>query len=572
MKNEEYINKIVEDTGLSKKDIENLVKEKKEELKGLISEEGALFVIAKELGVDVSNESKNILSDIELNISDLTVNMKNIMLIGRIQDIYRVIKFEKNGGEEGFVGSFLLHDDTGEVRIVLWDENVNLFNDERFKVDEIVKIVNGYAKEGRYGGIEVHIGKYSKLIISPEDVDYKKFPKVEERIINIGEINEKLYRVSIEGKIANMFPPKEFTKKDGQSGKLQSLILRDATGTVRITFWNNEIDKLKDNVVGDFISLSHLNVRKNAYSPNSLDLHATKQTKLLKKKNNLNIEAKMVDKIKDLEIQNNIVSFQGIITSIEDLKKVNLKSGEEVSLLNLNVSDDTGSIRVNIWREMADELSKSLKNEDGIYLKNILVKHNDFSGRYEASLISDSVIKKKNDLKFSNLKTIEKSFKGHTNDFLKDFTKIDTIQSPGFFKIKGYIPNELSKIRIYEACSNCNKKYENCSCELKGSKIARMIINQAFEDESGRIRATFIGDVAEKLVGTKAEIVTQLKDTPDFEELLNKVSSEIIGRDLMIKGRVKFNDFTNAYEIIVVDFKELDIEEELHNIIKEIEN
>ena len=48
MKTEAYINKIIEDTGLSKKEIQTLVEEKKEELKGLISDEGALFVIAKD--------------------------------------------------------------------------------------------------------------------------------------------------------------------------------------------------------------------------------------------------------------------------------------------------------------------------------------------------------------------------------------------------------------------------------------------------------------------------------------------------------------------------------------------
>jgi len=68
MKTDAYINKIIEDTGLTKKEIQNLVEEKKAELKGLISDEGALFVIAKELGVDVKSESKDIMVDIELNI------------------------------------------------------------------------------------------------------------------------------------------------------------------------------------------------------------------------------------------------------------------------------------------------------------------------------------------------------------------------------------------------------------------------------------------------------------------------------------------------------------------------
>lgn len=53
---------IVEKTGLTRKNIILQVKEKREELKGLISEEGALFIIAKELGVDIK-EPKGSLQD-----------------------------------------------------------------------------------------------------------------------------------------------------------------------------------------------------------------------------------------------------------------------------------------------------------------------------------------------------------------------------------------------------------------------------------------------------------------------------------------------------------------------------
>ena len=77
MKTEVYINKIIEETGLYRNDIKNLIDEKKSDLKGLISEEGALFIIAKELGVDVKDENRELLKDIEINVFDITKNMKN---------------------------------------------------------------------------------------------------------------------------------------------------------------------------------------------------------------------------------------------------------------------------------------------------------------------------------------------------------------------------------------------------------------------------------------------------------------------------------------------------------------
>lgn len=53
MNKEEVIKRIIEDTGLSRAEIQQLVEEKKEELNGRISDEGALFIIIKELGADL---------------------------------------------------------------------------------------------------------------------------------------------------------------------------------------------------------------------------------------------------------------------------------------------------------------------------------------------------------------------------------------------------------------------------------------------------------------------------------------------------------------------------------------
>ncbi len=569
MKTEAYINKIIEDTGLSRTDIQSLVEEKKEELKGLISDEGALFVIAKELGVDVTSENKDLLNEIELNISDITLNMKNIAIVGRVKDIYHVNNFTKSSGETGHVGSFLLHDNTGDIRIVLWDEQVSIFKDERFEKNEIVKILNGNAKKGRFDGIEIHVGGFSKIDLAPEDVDYKKYPKIIEEFTKIQEINEKLGSLSTEGKVMNRFPVKEFIRKDGQNGRVSSIILRDSTGKVRITFWNEDIEKIKNVEVGDFISLTNLNPRKSNYAENRIDVHATPWTKITKTDKTLNLDAKFIDKIVKLQQEKDYASFQGIIVSVEDLRKVTLKSGDEVSLLSFSVSDDTDSIRVTAWQEKADELSKSLKIGEGISLKNVVLRFSNYWEKNEASIQNDSSLEKI-DLKISNLKISETPSKEQRRTFSRNFTEINSIQSSGFFEIKGFISNELKKINFYEACTTCRRKIDNCKCDQKGNTKLTMIVSHFVEDESGKIRATFIGDAAEKLIGKNADTIIKVKDTPDYEKLLENFSAEIVGRDIMIRGSVKFNDFSDSYEIVASDFQDINVEEELDNSMKEI--
>ena len=569
MKTEVYINKIIEDTGLSKKEIQSLVEEKKEELKGLISDEGALFVIAKELGVEVSGENRELLNDIELNISDITINMKNIVIIGRIKDILNLNSFNKSNGEVGYVGAFKLHDNTGDIRIVLWDDQVNVFKDERFEKNEIVKILNGNAKQGRHGGIEIHVGRYSKVILAPEDVDYKKYPKIKETSTLINEINEKLESLSIEGKVMNRFPVRDFTRKDGQNGKVSSLMVRDSSGRIRISFWNDDIDKIENIEIGDFISLSNLNPRKSNFTESQIDLHASSWTQITKKDKEVKFDSQVIDTIDTLQNQKGYISFQGIISAIDDLKKITLKSGEEISLLGFSVSDSTDSIRITAWREKGDELSKSLKNGDGILLKNVELRFSNYSQKNEATITIDSSIEKI-DLKIDNIKVPEPSSKLNQSNFSGNFTEINTIQSSGFFEIKGVISNELKNLKFYEACSECRRKIDNCTCDKAGDKKLTMITSHFLEDESGKIRATFIGEAAEKLIGEKAELIVKIKDTPDYEKLLKKLSSSIIGRDIMIKGRVKFNDYSDSYEIVASNFQDINVNDDLENRIKEI--
>lgn len=570
MKTELYINKIIEDTGLTRKEIQNLVEDKKNELKGLISDEGALFIIAKELGVDIKNGNKDLLKDIEIYISDVTQNMKNITLYGRIKAIYNINDFKKNDGTNGFVGSFLLHDNTGDARIVLWDEQVNIINESNFVRNEIVKIINGTAKKGKFGDIEIHIGKYGKIILSPEDVDYKKYPKITFKSININDINLNLKSISIEGKVIQLSQLREFIRKDGSPGCVSSCTLLDSTGSIRITFWNEDTEKLDKININDYISITNLNPRLSSLDSKTIEVIANKNTEITKKDKDLEIRGDFTKKIKELQKSSGVVSFDGIITSIDNLKTISLRSGEEVSLLGFIVSDESDGIRVTLWRENAEEYSKLLSVGQGLSLKNVIVKYSNFSSRNEISLIKESILELKN-LEIKNLKSFDITKRERTTNFSGNYTKVDKIESSGTIEIKGFIAKDLSNITIYEACKDCFKKIENCTCGKGDNTEFRMIINLIIDDGTGTIRTTFIGHQAEKLIGIDTSKVVQLKETPEFEKFLEKKSVEFLGKDIIIKGRAKFSDYSNQYEISVYDFKDINIDDELERVMKKIE-
>jgi len=118
-------------------------------------------------------------NDSQLKIIDIEPNMKSITICGRIKEIYSKFRFERADGNKGRGASFLLHDPTGNIRVVLWDKHSKVFTRNEFNVNELVKILNGYAKKGR-AGIEIHVGKYGSIILSPEGVDLGKHPELKD--------------------------------------------------------------------------------------------------------------------------------------------------------------------------------------------------------------------------------------------------------------------------------------------------------------------------------------------------------------------------------------------------------
>jgi replication factor A1 len=569
VKNEAYISKIIEETGLNRKEIQDLVNEKKEELKGLISEEGALFIIAKELGVDVKSENKELMGDLDINISDITKDMKNVTLVGRIKDILRVYEFDKSDGTKGYVGSFILHDSTGDIRVVLWDEDVAIFQDTNFIKGEIVKVINAYPKIGRDGNLEIHIGRLGKVIITPEDVDYKKYPKIKDEILPIKDVTPNLLSVSIEGKVMSKSPIREFTRKDGNSGKVCNIVIRDKSDKIRVSFWNENVENLNDFEIGDVISIKNAKPRESNFQPNTIELNTNNYSQIRKLNKELDFEAKIVENIKSLQENDDLVSFKGVVTSIDDLKQITTKSGDQISLLSFLMSDDTDAIRVTAWRELAEELLQELTTEKSYELKNVLVKFNSFSGRKEITYLSNSSMSKI-DVHYSELKNLEPYKKIREESFSREFTKIEDINSPGFYEIKGFIAKPISNITIYEACSKCYKKIDNCICNEQTDTEFRMILNLTIDDESGTIRVTLIGDNAEKLLNMKTDVVMKIKETPDYEKLLEKISTELAGKDIYVKGKAKFSNFSDSYEIMAREIRNIDLSKELEDTLKKI--
>jgi hypothetical protein len=205
----EIVAKIKKEKGLSDEEIKLRISQKRDKLTGLVSEEGAAHILANELGIDLMESIRKH----GLKIAKLQPGMR-VGVTGKVIKNYEVRSFNKNG-RSGKVGSFLIGDDTGLVRIVLWDVNhITKMENGEIKPDTIIKVENANVRENN-GYKEMHLSSYSDLIINPEGVGEIKVVERKTDGNFGGEVKlKKLNEIavgefaSIYGTIVQMFEPR----------------------------------------------------------------------------------------------------------------------------------------------------------------------------------------------------------------------------------------------------------------------------------------------------------------------------------------------------------------------------
>jgi len=207
---EKLVENLVEKSKKSKDEIFKLIEEKVEELSGLVSEEGAIYIVANELGVRL--DADKVKKEAEVTkIDKITEPKMPMSVIGKVIKKYDKVTFN-SGGNEGCVQSILIGDETGIIRIVFWHEKTELL--ENLNESDIVNISNAYTRENNQtkGRIEIHYGQYSDLVINPEGVEIKTKEFTPQSIEftkkKITDLEEGDRNIEIEGIVADFEIPR----------------------------------------------------------------------------------------------------------------------------------------------------------------------------------------------------------------------------------------------------------------------------------------------------------------------------------------------------------------------------
>jgi replication factor A1 len=155
---EEILAEIEKGTKLPKEELTEKIKKKQEELSGLVSLEGAAHLVARDLGVNLLITSKR-----HFKIKDLKDGIKKMDLTVRIVQISGIKEFERKNKEKGRVCNLILTDGSGDVRLPLWDKQVDIVEEGKIKEGDVIEVKNAFAKENSFSGIEIRLPKLGRI-------------------------------------------------------------------------------------------------------------------------------------------------------------------------------------------------------------------------------------------------------------------------------------------------------------------------------------------------------------------------------------------------------------------------
>ena len=267
---------------ISAEDVRELIDEKKRKIgAGYLTDQGALFLVAADLGVSFENNQSN-----QTSIKDLYIGANDVNLSARIINIYPVRKYtRRDTNEEVQNRTLTIYDKDSSIKIRLWDQHVSFPEDYEVKPGDLIKISHGYTKSGLDNKAIINLG--SKGIIeksnSTTNDDNLEIPSLDAISKTVDEIKEPIDNIIVTGILSSNPRVSRYVNFRNEQGKSLHIPLsnEEGTKTVRSIIWNiNE-----DNIPGIFtqgskVKLIGVRVKQGnpQYSNEEFEIHGDEGT------------------------------------------------------------------------------------------------------------------------------------------------------------------------------------------------------------------------------------------------------------------------------------------------------
>ncbi|TMI17044.1 hypothetical protein E6H32_09995 [Candidatus Bathyarchaeota archaeon] len=360
--------------GMPREELLSLIERKKQESHGLLSDEGAVRLLAQQLA-GLSGQSVN-MSD--LRISSVQTGLSDATISGEILLISQLREFQRSDGSVGKLVRIKLKDGSGQITCVLWDSTAEIVEKQQLATGCKLRLSHGYTRLGLAGEVEFHLGSRSHLeVLSKTSPNGPAISSLLSQESPPATISAETVRVRI----------RKLQKSRGENGPAWALC-ENEDGLTMAKFWDDNMETVLSMGEGSVITIKNPWITErngmvylNAGSRSSI----TKETLV-------NIESPPPVTIASIKPGPKLYTTRGVVVERTDPREIETKEGRRTRVSNIRVEDGTGKIRIALWDNHA-QFAESLRMGDAIRLTGIKARESS-NGELEASTVFLTQIEK----------------------------------------------------------------------------------------------------------------------------------------------------------------------------------
>jgi replication factor A1 len=317
------------DADVSEAEFREAVEAKVEQMGGLADEETAAMLIKHDLdGGEVET------------IADVEPGLEEAKFLGKITGVGELKTFERDGDDEdGHVVNLEVADESGRIRVALWDDDA-VAADEELSVGDVLR-VKGRPKDG-YDGVEVDADRVEPDETAEVDVEVGGESTADSLTLGQSDVN-------LRGVVLGTDSVRTFDRDDGTEGRVSNLTLGDETGRVRVTLWDERADRAEALEAGQSVEVVDGYVRERE---GALELHVGDRGAVEELDERVEFDPDAAD-IDAVELDET-TDIAGVIRSTDPKRTFDRDDGSEGQVRNVRLQDQTGDIRVALWGPKAD--------------------------------------------------------------------------------------------------------------------------------------------------------------------------------------------------------------------------
>ncbi|HDR72515.1 MAG TPA: nucleotide-binding protein [Methanoculleus sp.] len=304
---------------LSPEEFERRVAETIAKAGDLIDEHTAAVMVVREAGRQ------------HVKIRDVPARATLTCFFGKILGIEGPKHFERRGGDCGQVSSLMVGDDSGEIRAVLWDDAATAVTE--LEVGEVLEI---FGRPKQSGAAEVHVLDMRR---TPCDIATREEGA---RVRASGEVAAE----TLEVRVVHIEKPRRFVRRDGTEGELVEAVVGNEEGTARLVCW---YPPLLDGV----IPKSSLHIEGARPNPRARQREYTvgELAAIRPAERDVTVPFSALAEVEE----GSICAVCGQVAAIDPPRRFTTRKGEESWVRNGVLADESGTLRVVFWGDLAKE-------------------------------------------------------------------------------------------------------------------------------------------------------------------------------------------------------------------------